>query len=109
MREMLGAVKVLQGRHRIRESFMGSPRVGAGSSEVEAAEGTTRERSKICHLPVSVVLSIVTYSQVVAGALSLCSSTRPWDRRLEQKKARAGWEPPVTLSCSQGIFREWWP
>lgn len=52
---MLGAAKVLQGRHRIRESFMGSPRVGAGSSEVEAAEGTTREQSKTCRLPVRVV------------------------------------------------------
>lgn len=78
---MLGAAKVLQGRHRIRESLMGSSRVGAGSSEVEAAEGTTREESKICRLPVSVVLSIVTYSQVVAGGLSLCLATGPWDRR----------------------------
>lgn len=78
---MLGAAKVLQGRHRIRESLMGSPRVGAGSSEVEAAEGTTREESKIYRLPVSVVLSIVTYSQVVAVGLSLCSATGPWDRR----------------------------
>lgn len=81
MREMLGAMKVLQGRHRIRGSFMGSPRIGAGSSEVEAAEGTTREGSKICLLPVSVVLSIVTSSQVVAGGLSLCPPTGPWDRR----------------------------
>lgn len=78
---MLGAAKVLQGRHRIRESFMGSPRVGAGSSEVEAAEGTTREESKTCRLPVPVVLSIVTYSRVVDGGLSLCSATRPWNRR----------------------------
>lgn len=78
---MLGAVKVLQGRHRIRESFVGSPRVGAGSSEVEAAEETPREGSEICRLPVSVVLSIVSYSQAVAGGLSLCSSTGPWDKR----------------------------
>lgn len=104
---MLGEVKVLQGSERIRESFMWSPGVGVGRSEVGAAEGTTREgtakRLKSV-ASVSVVLSTVAHSQLLTGCVSayqLGHGTERWERR----KARADWEPPVTfhlLTASSG-------
>lgn len=78
-------------------SFMGSPRGGVGGSEVGGAEGTTREGysevSKICCLPVCVVLS-----RVVADGQSLCSSTGPWGQKGEGR--RQGWAPPAHTESS---------
>lgn len=68
---------MLRGSERIRGGCTGSPGVGAGRSEVAAAERTAGDGYTVCEVcpGPSVQLSARGLSQVVADGPSLCQST----------------------------------